>query len=363
MAKVDSGDLTEPTKLTVGDLCDAWLPVKAKQVKPSTIKTYEDHVAHQIKPTLGNVRLAKLTPAVIDAAYAKMRQADGGELSATSKQHVHRTLHVALTYALRKGLLAVNPADQAEKPKRAAVEMNVLDEAETMAFLTHPEVVGDRLFPAFFTLVHTGVRRGELCGLRWDDVDLDAGVITIRRSRASVRLRGARSQLQSQGSPRVVGVDPSVVEVLRDWKHAQKEERLAFGPGYVSSGYIFTNRDGTAIHPQALSDTFDAAVKRSGARRVRLHDLRHGHASSLLRAGVPVHVVARQARSRRPVDHVAGVTRTHCRATTQRLPRRTPRRSGGHSECRTCSTKSLLLRDHRCLVDQASHVAQYGEHL
>lgn len=91
-----------------------------------------------------------------------------------------------------------------------------------------------------------------------------------------------------------MSIDPTTVAALKDWQHAQKEERLAFGPGYVQSGYVLTALDGTPAHPQSISDAFDAAVKHAGARRIRLHDLRHGHASTLLRHGVPVHVVAKR---------------------------------------------------------------------
>ena len=184
MTKVDTGELTEPTKLTVGQLCDTWLA--SKQVKPSTLKTYRDHVANQIKPTLGGLKLAKLNAAVIDRAVDKMRRVDGGELSSTSKQHALRTLHACLAYAVRKNLIARNPASLAEKPKRDTEEMNPWTEAEVSAWLTHPEVVGDRLYPCFVLLAHTGCRRGEACGLKWGDIDLDAGRAVIRRSRASV---------------------------------------------------------------------------------------------------------------------------------------------------------------------------------
>jgi integrase len=231
---------------------------------------------------------------LIDAAYAKMRRRDGGELSSTSKQHAHRALHAALAYAVRKGLIAKNPADLAEKPKRSTGEMNTWDESETVAWLTHPEVVADRLYPAFVLLAYTGMRRGEVCGLRWEDIDLSTGRAVIRRSRASVGYE-VKETTPKSGEARIVSIDPVVVDALRDQQQRQREDSMKIGRlAHIDSGYVLTNIDGSPIHPQALSDAFDSSVRRAGARKVRLHDLRHGHATTLLRHGVPVHVVAKR---------------------------------------------------------------------
>ncbi len=138
----------------------------------------------------------------------------------------------------------------------------------------------------------SGLRRGELCGLRWTDVDLEAGRVSVRQAITTVNSKPILTPVKTARSRRVVDVDPVTVAVLKAHRSSQLAERLLIGSGYRDHGLVFVMPDGTPTHPNVVSRWFDRAVTRSKLRRIRLHDLRHTHASHLLAAGVNVKVVS-----------------------------------------------------------------------
>jgi len=150
----------------------------------------------------------------------------------------------------------------------------------------------DRLHPLWVTAATTALRRGELAGLKWADLDLDgrAAALSVRRSRTQVRYE-VHEDAPKNAKARVVALDAATVEVLKAWHQRQREERMAFGPGRVDSGYVFTREDGTPLHPAAITNGFDRAVRRSGLPQLHLHGLRHSWATISLAAGTNVKVV------------------------------------------------------------------------
>lgn len=251
-------------------------------------------------PTLGEVPLGRLLPEDLDALYVRLLDSGrlngtGGGLSSASVRYVHRILRKALNDALRKGSISRNPAATTDPPRRAGAdrseqEMRVWTAAQLRSFLSLIE--SHRLAPAFVLAAHTGMRRGEVLGLRWSDVDLANGRISVRQAVIAVAYQLRISDVKTGTARRTIDIDSPVVARLSAWWRRQAEERLLVGPAYDDHGLVFARPDGRPIHPEFFSRTFDRVVASSDLPAIRPHDLRHTHASLLLRAGVPVKVVS-----------------------------------------------------------------------
>lgn len=171
--------------------------------------------------------------------------------------------------------------------------MSVWSAEQVNAFLR--TVREDRLYAAWLLAATTGMRRGELLGLRWNNVDLDAGRIDVRQIRTVARYQVLATTPKTDKGTRRISLDPATVAALRTHRAAQEEERLALGPAYQDGGdLVFTREDGSAIHPERFSRMFAQHCRRSGLPQVRLHDVRHSYVTALLRAGVPLKVVSQR---------------------------------------------------------------------
>jgi integrase len=211
-------------------------------------------------------------------------------LAPKTVRNVHNILHRALKDAARWGYLVRNVADVADPPKGKSAQMRVWSPDQLRAFLEH--VREDDLYAAWLLIATTGMRRGELAGLRWVDVDLDAGRLSVRQPRVVVANTPQASEPKSARGRRSLALDPVTVAALRRHRARQLEHKLAVGARYQESGLVFTWPDGSPIHPRRFSRWFERHSGRAGLPRIRLHDLRHSYASAALAAGVPAKVVS-----------------------------------------------------------------------
>jgi integrase/predicted RNA-binding Zn-ribbon protein involved in translation (DUF1610 family) len=283
------------SRLTVRDyLTKEWLPAIEHTIRPTTYRFYVAHTECHILPALGSVQLQKLCPAQINALYAKLGRSgrrNGKGLTALSVRHVHAVLHRSLKDAVRWGRLARNPSDLADPPRVAAHghELRTWSAEQLAAFLSSQH--DDRRYALWHTLAMTGLRRGEALGLRWEDLDLEAGRLCVRRALVPCGKEVLVSEPKTARGRRVVALDPETVAVLRGQAARQLAEQAATG-SWGDTGLVFTTEDGQALHPWVTSRCFRAAVKEAMLPDIRLHDLRHTHATLALQAGIHPKVVS-----------------------------------------------------------------------
>lgn len=281
------GALPDPIRLTVGEYLDQWAASAASTVRASTMESYMRTINRHIRPALGDVPLTRLQPLHIQNLYTRML-AQG--YSRRTVQYTHAVLHRALRQAVRLRLIPTAPTDAVDAPKPARRDMNILtpDQLERLV-----EVLADDWLGAFYYLaIVTGARRGELMALRWDDIDWNAPSITINRAAALVGGEIRFEAPKSEHSRRTIPLTEDAVAVLRRHRVAQAEQRLQLGPLYQDHGLVFARMDGQPLTPSQVSHHFAVLLRRAGLPRVRLHDLRHTHATMLLAAGVHPRVAA-----------------------------------------------------------------------
>lgn len=285
------GDYVEPIRMTLAEfLVDEWLPAVASTVRASTLASYRLHVERYIVPRVGGRRLQEITGAVLNGLYAELL---AGGLAPGTVRKTHTVLRRALRDAVRWGRTRLNAAVNADPPKQPGAgswTVTTWTAAELSAFLEQRSE--DRLYALWHVLASTGMRRGEVAGLRWTDVDLDVARLSIRQARLSIRYEIEVEEPKSARSRRSIALDVETVQVLRAWRAAQLRERLEWGPAWTDSGLVFTREDGVGLHPDRISKLFDSLVARSGLPRIRLHDLRHTHATLALQVGVHPKVVS-----------------------------------------------------------------------
>lgn len=286
LGRLAAGQYSAPSKLTVREFLESeWLPAIHSRLRPLTFASYAGNVRNHVVPHLGSVRLQALTPAMLNAMYSEL----GSRLAPTTVRYIHAIVRRALSDAVRWNRLARSPADAADPPSLGAARKGVMrtwSAAELQAFLA--SVREDRLAACWRFLAMTGCRRGEALGLRWRDVDLNAGRAMILRTVVGNR---AISETKTDRGRRTIALDPGTVGELREHRREQLEERLAFGSAYEDHDLVFCQEDGSPIWPRSLTRSFKRHLAAAGLPEIRLHDLRHTHATLALQAGVHPKVV------------------------------------------------------------------------
>lgn len=292
------GTYAEPSSVTLAQwVRNTWLVSMRTRVKPSTLHSYSRNFELHLLPRLGHRRLRDLTAPLLNSVYGELlldgrRNGIHGGLSSKTVRYVHQILHKALVDAVDDGLLGHNPADRARPPKPSKVattELRFWTPGQLRAFLA--SAAGTRLEAAWHLAAMTGMRRGEVLGLRWADVDLEAARLTVRHTIISIAYEVCESTPKTHQA-RVVDLDPRTIAQLRSQNLLQGADRDEWGADYQDHDLVFCREDGTPVHPDSFSQSFERAIAQTGLPRIRLHDLRHTHATIALRAGVPIKVIA-----------------------------------------------------------------------
>lgn len=277
-------DTTKPAGLTLAVyLQQRWLPAKKVSLRPSTWDSYRRRVVQHVLPRLGTVPLRRLRPEHFESLYAELLvngKRTGVGLDPKSVLEVHIIIRKALSDALRRGLVVRNVAAEAEAPKRRRpnTEMRSWTAVQLQAFLDAAR--SHRLFAAFWLSANTGMRRGELLGLRWGDIDFARSSLSVNRALISVAYELHESRGKTRTSQRAINLDAATLAVLKAWRDARVAE---LGRPLLDRDYVVASPDGKPIHPDRFSQCFRRIVTSLDLPRIRLHDLRHTHATLLLK--------------------------------------------------------------------------------
>jgi integrase len=297
-----NGTLLEPSKVTVAECILSWLD-GPHGLSPKTAERYRQLAEQQIIPHLGPIQLQKLKPSQLQDWHCTITRGggkDGRPLSARTVGHAHRVLHRALQRAVENETLPRNVASVISPPKAEPQEVEILTHNEIGIVLAKFD--NHALFPIVALSLGTGMRRGELLALKWEDVDLDGSKVRVKRAleetAAGLRFKAPKTK----HGRRSISLPPSAVEALRLHRLKQLELRVALGLGKPGQGtLVFSTIEGAPLSPDNLSRDWRRAVAALGLPRVKFHALRHSHASALIASGLDVLTVSRRLGHGSPV--------------------------------------------------------------
>ena len=288
--QLDTGGYIKPDKVTLGQFLERWLADYAvPNLSPETTQAYEFMARKHLIPGLGFIPLQQLTPAHIQAYYTEKlttgRRDGQGGLSPRTVRHHHRLLHVLLESAVKWQLVQRNVSDSVDAPKFRPKEMRTFNQDDMLSFLE--SVKETEYYPVFYTALFTGMRRSELLALRWSDVDLDLGFISINRSLHHLADKSFVFQPpKTTKSRRQVPLAPSNSLVLKLHLEGQRAARLLMDQPVHDDGLVFCQVDGGPLLPHSVSQAWRRLVRKAGFPGIRMHDARHTHATLMLEQGV-----------------------------------------------------------------------------
>jgi integrase len=289
MADRDEGLVFDADNLKVGEYLERWLVDSVLDtVRPTTYERYEQIVRIHVRPALGSVKLKNLTPVHVRGLYREKLEAG---LSARTVQYIHVTLHKALKQAVQDGLIPRNATEAVKAPQVRREEMRPLSGDQVKVLL---EVArGDRLEALYVLAIHTGLRQGELLGLKWEDVDLESGTLRVRRTLVTAKGGPVLTAPKTKGSRRSVKLTQGAVEALRSHLKHQLQEIDRAGSLWRENGLMFASESGEPLDRRYLTSCrYKALLKRAELPMIRFHDLRHTCATLLLSKNVNPKIVS-----------------------------------------------------------------------
>ena len=313
LAQRNEGSYVDPTKMTVAEYLRHWLEADIdRRVAPRTAARHRGIVEKNIIPRLGQIPVRRLTAVHVEGFEAELQregwvktrrrpqvedsesaQAEKRGLSAQTVQHVHRTLSQALSHAVRLGVLLKNPAAQVKPPRPEQREIKILAKGEITTVLEAAKETP--LYLPTLIAVTTGLRRGELLGLRWSDLDIKTGTLTVNQSLERLKGKVTFKAPKTKMSRRSITLPAATTQALQEHRATQAEERMRLGLGRDPRGLVFTRADGDPLDADSLAKAFGRLVAAAGVTPITFHGLRHTHISHLLMDGVHVKVVSERA--------------------------------------------------------------------
>ena len=290
-ALVEAGqvDFTKGGKYTVGTWMDEWFENVAKiKVRPSSHQTYKGYIDNHIKPNIGNIPLEKLTTMDLQKFYRKLltkgrvdriesREQPKG-LSAKTVRNINQVISSAMDLAVAQKIIPANPTNSCELPKVEHQEMQTIPAEQLQAFLQEAKATG--VYEMYYIELATGLRRGELLGLKWSDIDWKNGIIKVKRQVARVNGEIVEAPLKTKNSYRAVSISPQAIEVLQEQKRK------------TNDAYVFPSPNGGPISPDSVNNMLKRVLERAGIPKIRFHDLRHTFATIALQNGVDIKTVS-----------------------------------------------------------------------
>jgi len=310
-----NGTYISPSKVLVEDFLKEWIGVHSQTLKPKTADDYERMITSYIMPRIGKLPISRLRPADVAKMYRTLSEAGGAhgeKLSGRTVAYIGAVLKNALAYAVDvEGIIPKNVAKGVPVPKNDKKVNDPFSPEQVRTFLSGAKA--HRLYSLFRLAVYTGARKGELLALKWNDLDFEQQSLVISKNRLVVRGENV-VQASTKGGEgrRTISLDPETVEIMKDHRKRQFEERLKAGSLWNETGYIFATEFGEPINYGTPTQLFTKIKNRLNLPDQRFHDLRHFHATQLLKAGTPLHVVAHRLGHRDPM--VTATTYAHITA-------------------------------------------------
>ena len=282
-------DLAKQGQYTVGTWMDAWFENVARiKVRPSSHQTYQGYIDNHIKPNIGNIPLEKLTTMELQKLYRKLLTSGRVErieaekqpkgLSAKTVRNINQVISSAMDLAVAQKIILENPTNACSLPRVEHKEMQTISAEQLQAFLEEAKRSG--VYEMYYIELSTGLRRGELLGLKWEDIDMKQGIIRVRRQISRIDSKIVEAPLKTKNSYRAVTISPQAVEVLKTQKAKTNDE------------YVFPSPNGGPISPDSVNNMLKRVLERAGIPKVRFHDLRHTFATLALQNGVDIKTVS-----------------------------------------------------------------------
>lgn len=294
-AQYEQGLLPVPHQITLAQYLDHWLDISRQSLRPKTWDQYRSTIENHIAPVLGRLKLKSIRPDHIQALYNDKIAAGTG---VRTVQIIHAILHKSLGQAVRWQFLTRNPAAAVQKPKPAKREMKTLNIDQVKTLLE--AATASRYYALFYLALATGLRQGEVLGLRWSDLDWDTGILQIQRQLQRVPNQGTDgghpsslqfNQPKTAAGRRSVNLSAADLDILRAHRKRQLEERLFFGSEWHDQELLFPSTRGTPTEPRNLLREFKRLLKVAGLPVLRFHDLRHTAATLMLQQGIHPKIV------------------------------------------------------------------------
>ncbi len=281
LAEIDKGTAVDRSRQTVSDLLEYWMEAYARHnVRATTLEGYGYTINRHIIPSLGSIPLQKLTPAHLQQFYAdKLASGCGPRVV----QLCHLRLRQALAMAEKLGLVARNVADVVAAPRVPHNEMQTWSVEEAQAFLAVAKE--SHYGPIWLVAMNTGMRRGELLGLRWQDIDWGNGVLHVRQAVVMLHGKPTIQAPKSRSAHRVIPLEGPVIEALREHRTRQNERRLALGAAWHDHQLVFPSEIGTPVNARNLDREYRVLISRAGVSPIRIHDIRHTFVTLALASG------------------------------------------------------------------------------
>lgn len=287
IVQVENSDYKKPIKQSLEKYLIDWLDSKRISLNKNTYAVYKIHIDQHIVPAIGKVDIVKLSPANIGSLYASL--IGEKKLAEGTVRDTHKVLTAALNQAVKWGMLIRNPASLVEKPRVSRKELSVWNVEQARSFLKTARE--HREYIAFLLALGTGMRQGEILGLRWKDIDMKEGVISVVQT-LSHDGKELTPGAKTKSGNRTITIDSELLKELRKQKGRVSEERLKSHGKYTDLDLVMPTSKGTPLTPRNLSRTFYALLERSDVPQITFHDLRHTHATLLLSQGIQSKVVA-----------------------------------------------------------------------
>jgi integrase len=295
LRELDTGLLIDTKKMKLGEYFDYWLKEYCyNNLTINTIEGYEQYIEKHIKPILGNIELEKLKPLQLQTFYSekleKGKLSGKGGLSKQTVRSLHRIIHGALAQAVKWQLLSRNVADCVEPPKPQKYEAKFLNDEQTNLLIEKAKK-SDIYIPVIIA-IFTGMRRGEVLGLNWQNVNFEKKYIRVVQELSCTKQGLKILPPKTKKSIRNIAIPDTLIKILKNHKAKQNENRLLLGQEYQNIDMVCTYPNGKLFYPKRFSAKFHELLSKNDLPIIRFHDLRHSHASLLVKLGVQPKIIS-----------------------------------------------------------------------